>query len=360
MDLQKDAAWKEKNMRILHIAYLDGDPFSGVCVVVPQHIRAQQELGHETAIYNVDNVRIDGVNCQIDDIGDFKDPDIVIFQECYRKEYLKIVKEFRAKGIPYVVIPHGELSDEAQKKKHLKKVAANLLLFNRFTDNAAAIQCLSQREFDTTHFGKKKFIATNGVYIPGIRKESFNKDKTNIVYIGRLDAFHKGLDILIDAAKINHDRLISSNTVINVYGPDFEGRLAHLLELVGEADVSDVVKLHDPVTGDKKISILLDADFFIQTSRFEGMPLGILEALSYGIPCLVTRGTTLGEKIEGAGCGLMAETEPVSVAEKIMQMIEGRDRFSEMSDNGIKFVEENFSWNVVAQEAVRNYSELLR
>ena len=90
------------------------------------------------------------------------------------------------------------------------------------------------------------------------------------------------------------------------------------------------------------------------------MPLGILEALSYGIPCLVTRGTTLGEKIEGAGCGLMAETEPVSVAEKMMQMIEGRDRFSEMSDNGIKFVEENFSWNVVAQEAVRNYSELLR
>ena len=347
-------------MRILHIAYIDGDPFSGVCVVVPQHIRAQQELGHETAIYNVCDVKIEGVDCQINDIDDFENPDIVVFQECYRKEYLKIVKRITAKGIPYVIIPHGELSDKAQNKKHLKKMAANILLFNRFTDNAAAIQCLSQREYDTTHFGKKKFIATNGVYIPAKRKETFNTDKTSIVYIGRLDAFHKGLDILIDAAKINHEKLIAANAVIDVYGPDFEGRLAHLKELVKAADVGDVVKLHDPVSGDEKMKVLLDGDFFIQTSRFEGMPLGILEALSYGIPCLVTRGTTLGEKIEEGKCGVMAETDPESVAEKMMQMIGGRDSFKEMSDNGIKFVEDNFSWSAVAQEAIRNYSELLR
>ena len=114
------------------------------------------------------------------------------------------------------------------------------------------------------------------------------------------------------------------------------------------------------MSGDEKVNILLDADFFVQTSRFEGMPLGILEALSYGIPCLVTRGTTLGEKIEDCRCGIMAETDPESVAVKMMEMIESKDHYKEMSDNGIKFVEDNFSWNAVAQETVRLYSGLLR
>lgn len=44
--------------------------------------------------------------------------------------------------------------------------------------------------------------------------------------------------------------------------------------------------------------VLLQTDLFIQTSRHEGMPMGLLEALSIGVPCLVTVGTSLGHIIK--------------------------------------------------------------
>ena len=72
--------------------------------------------------------------------------------------------------------------------------------------------------------------------------------------------------------------------------------------------MEDLVELHEAIDGSEKEAELLSADVFIQTSRSEGMSMGILEALSYGVPCLVTRGTNLGEIIEQYDAGWVAET----------------------------------------------------
>ena len=66
-------------------------------------------------LYHIENFEISNLN------KPFDKPDIVIFQECYQKEYLRISKLLEKREIPYVIIPHGELSFEAQQKKHLKK-----------------------------------------------------------------------------------------------------------------------------------------------------------------------------------------------------------------------------------------------
>mgnify|MGYP003308559639 CR=1 FL=1 len=58
-------------------------------------------------------------------------------------------------------------------KKWLKKKIANITLFNHFINGAKAIQCLSQRELDSTKFGRQKFIGTNGINIPEKKKSSF-------------------------------------------------------------------------------------------------------------------------------------------------------------------------------------------
>lgn len=355
-------------MIILHIALLKNDPFSGVCNVVPQYLQVQSRLGHTVALYNCWGIEVEPHVNQIPNDGPFdidkmpepfNHPDLVVFQECYRKEFLAIGKQLEHKGIPYVIVPHGELRKEAQQTKHLKKVAANILLFNRFTDKALALQCLSQQEYDSTHFGKKKFIATNGTAVPANRKENFNKDSMKMVFVGRLDAHVKGLDLLIEAVSKCMDVFKENNVTLDIYGPDYAGRYANVERLIETFKVGEVVTLHHEVTGEDKEKVLLASDVFVQTSRHEGMPMGILEALAYGMPCLVTRGTNLGEKVSDNNCGWMAENDADSIAECLRRVIAERDSFEERSSNARNFIEENFSWNVVIGDALKQYSELI-
>ncbi len=353
-------------MTITHIAKLKNRPYSGVDVVVPMHIISQQKHA-DVCLYNLCDAALEGIeNFYQKSKVDFHDlpspynrPDLVVFHEAYNFENIKIYKYLLKKGIPYLIVPHGELSKEAQRKKWLKKKVANILLFNRFIQNAVAIQVLSQRELEATEFNVTKFIGTNGITLPECAKQSFHTDEIKFVFIGRLNAYHKGLDLLLQAIELKKEELTKVNSSFHIYGPDLYGHAEQLKTLILSKRLEDLVQLHGPVSGKEKQNVLLNADVFIQTSRFEGMPMGILEALSYGLPCMVSEGTTLKDIIVKHNAGWGVDTNAESIAIGLQQIVDFSGDKTIISNNARALAADKFSWDIIANETLSTYKKLI-
>lgn len=358
-------------MVVLHFAAIENNPFNGVCVSVPQHVISQKEFV-TVGFINIKNIEIDALKdypgTQMDFVkpfdikalpDPFNKPDIVVFHECYRVDYLQVANNLRKNGILYVDMPHGELRTEAQQKKRLKKVAANILLFNSFINHAVAIQCLSDDEMNATHFGKKKFIGTNGITMPKRHKSEFSKDGVKFIYIGRYEWRVKGLDLLFKAIKTDANILRRNKCHFDLYGPDILGRLDQVRQLVQENGIEDLVSIYTEISGIEKEEKLLDADIFIQTSRHEGMPMGILEAMSYGIPCLITEGTSLAERVEKFDAGWNAGRLNDDIANAIKKLFEECDSLSTKSKNARLLISREFAWSIIARNTLEQYKKLL-
>ena len=356
-------------MRILHIASLSNNPYNGICVVVPQHIIHQGYLA-DVALLNIVDCHINGVDNQFIYKGKnwkrdvsitFQNPDLVVFHDVYHFEFIKIAQGLVRDGIPYIIIPHGCLVKSAQQKKWWKKKLANVMFFNRFIGNSKGLQCLSENELKNTEFDVSKFIGTNGITLPEKSKTTFNEENIRIVYIGRLEIIPKGLDLLIQAVKYVKEETDCLRHVetIDLFGPDYKGRFAEVNSLISQNGIGDLVTLHPAINGQEKFEKLLNADIFVQTSRHEGMPMGVLEAMSIGVPCLVTKGTSLGEIIEQYNAGWVAEVSAESIAKTLVLAVNQRGKLYTMSCNARKLIEDNFSWSIIAKNTIQTYKSII-
>ncbi len=278
-------------MKLLHIAYLD-ETLGGVNAIVPQHVNEEGRYA-ETALYNVYARSADEIRSFDLENTEIGRPDLIVFHEVYRPQYIALYKKAVSANIPYVIVPHGSLTKTSQHKKFFKKFLGNVLLFNGFIEHARAVHCLSGNEYEQTSVKPEKFISSNGISAAGT-KSSFRTAGLRLVYIGRLEIGIKGIDLMLSAVELVKKDLASVEARLDIFGPDDGDCHKKIQAMIDSYGLGDLVELHPPVTGEDKTAELLDADVFIQTSRTEGMSVGLLEALASGLPVIVSEGTGMG------------------------------------------------------------------
>ena len=235
-------------------------------------------------------------------------------------------------------------------------------------DSLVAVSQEGINEFKTIGCPEARIVyIPNGVAIPTQGKAKYGQvlRVLRVLTVARLDR-QKGIDILLRAwADIISERQTRKLIIIG------NGPLKRELQILSRSlGVFDSVEFTGEV---KNVEVYLrDADLFILPSRAEGMPNALLEAMSYGIPCIATnvggnveligmqdKTISNGEYSIGENGLLVNPDDAKGVSEAILYFIRNREAREKMGRKGRKFIEENFPMDLVADRYIALYMRML-
>lgn len=362
-------------MIVLHAAALTWGKIDGIGAAVPALIRAQHGMeGLRVALLHTGASRqpapelgfsvfprrgILGHPTRLVLPAPFDRPDLVVFHNTYIPFHAALARRLRRLGIPYVICPHGGMTRAAQRQKWFKKRLGNLLFFNRFVAHAQALHCLTPGEAaESDHWRRPTFVVGNGIALPDASELASpgRSAQLAIAYVGRLDMHHKGLDWLVDACGLVRAELRQRGACVQLRGPDVRRTAAKLQQRIADHQLQETVRILGPVVGDQKALLLRHSDVFLHTSRWEGHPMAVLEALAYGLPCLLTPGTNLAETVANAGAGWRVEPTPAGIAEGLRHVLRAAPcALQQAGRDARRLAEREFRWQQVAARVVEHY-----
>jgi len=178
-----------------------------------------------------------------------------------------------------------------------------------------------------------------------------------VLFLGRLHE-RKGLQFLIPAfAQVTADPELSSARLL-VVGPD-EGMLAQAQTLTAEAGIAGRVTFTGLLRDADQRAALATADIFALPAIGEGLPMSTLEAMAAGIPLILTPGCNLPD-VEKRDAGLLVPREVGPLADALRVLLRDPGRRKTMGENGRAWVQESFTWQVIAAQTEMMYRLVLQ
>ena len=267
-------------------------------------------------------------------------------------------------NIPYIVSPFDPYTPAIFKKKLYLKLPYWYLMERFILQQAIAVQVLDFRHKQWLHqLGIKTPVleAPCGFYPKDVELENtlnWHKEGTiKLLFLGRLDAYNKGLDILLDAfAEIAENRNIN----LIIQGPDW-GDKNKLEYQIAKLSIADKVSILKPDYNNSVSSLIENSDIFCLPSRFEGFSQVALEAMLTARVLLVSEIAGIVPYIQASDCGIVIKEPTVeSVKVALLTLLGRRSEWREMGLRGRRYAIAHLTWQQIGVRLFGEYQKLLK
>jgi glycosyltransferase involved in cell wall biosynthesis len=277
-----------------------------------------------------------------------------------------IARLARQQAIPYVVCPHSPYHPELLQKNRLRKRLYSEFFERPLLNAARAVYLLSSSD--------EPYLRSFGVHAPvivlpkgfdphvapapvpaGVRTEN----DIRLLFLGRLDAHTKGLDLLITGlAQALRAAKLPQTTRLRLAGPDWGSRAA-LEKMATRLGIRDHLEFAGPVSRIEKWEHLAWADLVVLTSRFEGFPMVIVEAMAASRPVLLSAEAGISEIVQAADCGFITPPAAGDIADTLATAVNKRAIWAAMGERGRRYANQHLRWDRIADEALQQFTDLL-
>lgn len=290
------------------------------------------------------------------------DPGVFLLNGVFNPNAYLVSRVCRRMGIPYIVAPHDPYHPTIfATRKHLKWPYW-YLRERPMLRQARAVQILDLRHAEwLRRYGVQTPVieVVNG-YAPEdvLPLDSLTwrtGGPARMLYMGRMDAHNKGLDILLDAFA----QLVNQTDAhLTLQGPDW-GDKATLIRRARRLNLGQRAEFVEADYNIPSARITSDHDVFLLPSRFEGFGLSALEAMLSGRPILVSDVAGIAPHVRASGCGVVISVDIEHVKEGLLNILSLRPKWKEMGLAGREYALKHLRWERIAAETLDHYRALM-
>lgn len=222
----------------------------------------------------------------------------------------------------------------------------------RFADEIIVLSENVKRYFEDTYNRETVYIP-NGVSRPEIRtsdeiakKFGLQKDEY-ILFLGRIVP-EKGVHYLIEAFKN-----VETTKKLVIAGGESDSK-GYFDSLKQSAETDKRILFTDFVTGRTLEELYSNAYLYVLPSDLEGMPLSLLEAMSYGNCCVVSDIPECTEVVEDRAL-IFSKGNIKALAECIQTLTNDENIVRNYKENAAEFICRKYSWDKVCAETEKVY-----
>jgi glycosyltransferase involved in cell wall biosynthesis len=279
----------------------------------------------------------------------------IIHSHRYKEHFVSFLVA-RDVGAQPICTIHGHEREAGALRRFQTRVRDSVIFFlgARARARYAAVSSDLRSRYDLPE--TRTVVIPNGVILRDIERQCeerirrIGNSERVLGWVGRLVEI-KDVPLLLDTFALLRQRGLSTTLTIVGDGPEKQ----RLSEHAGKLGISDQIDWTGYVADAR--SYYDDMDVFVLTSKHEGLPIAMLEAMASGVPVVAARVGGIPEVVGATGSATLVDSRRPEVwADAIESLLTQREVFIEHVKRGRALLEERFS----RERMVGGYTQLYR